>query len=60
MIRGEEGPLVSGREGLETLRVIEAVKLSAATGRPIRLDRPIENILDAAPGQPEYNATSRL
>ncbi len=60
VIRGEEDPLVSGREGLETLRVIEAVKLSAATGRPIRLDRPIENILDAAPGQPEYNATSRL
>ncbi|RUM24191.1 gfo/Idh/MocA family oxidoreductase [Rhizobium vallis] len=32
VIRGEEAPLVSGREGLETLKVIEAVKRSAATG----------------------------
>ncbi|MTE01175.1 gfo/Idh/MocA family oxidoreductase [Paracoccus sp. YIM 132242] len=38
VIRGEEPPLVSGREGLETLRVIEAVKQSAATGTRIVLD----------------------
>jgi predicted dehydrogenase len=38
VIRGEENPLVSGREGLETLRVIDAVKRSAATGRMIHLD----------------------
>ena len=38
VIRGEESPLVSGREGLETLRVIDAVKRSAATGRMIHLD----------------------
>ena len=38
VVRGEEKPLVSGREGLETLRVIDAVKRSAATGRMIHLD----------------------
>ena len=32
VIRGEAAPLVSGREGLETLKVIDAVKRSAATG----------------------------
>jgi predicted dehydrogenase len=37
VIRGEEAPLVSGREGLETLRVIDAVKRSAAAGEMIRL-----------------------
>lgn len=37
VIRGQEPPLVSGREGLETLRVIEAVKQSAATGARITL-----------------------
>ena len=33
VIRGEEPPLVSGRDGLETLKVIAAVKEAAATGR---------------------------
>ncbi|WVT76504.1 Gfo/Idh/MocA family oxidoreductase (plasmid) [Sinorhizobium chiapasense] len=37
VIRGNEPPLVSGREGLETLRVIDAVKRSAATGERIEL-----------------------
>lgn len=37
VIRGEEAPLVSGWEGLETLRVIDAVKRSAAAGEMIRL-----------------------
>ncbi|WP_337269966.1 Gfo/Idh/MocA family protein [Oryzifoliimicrobium ureilyticus] len=39
VIRGEDTPLVSGREGLETLRVIEAVKQSAATGRRVNLSQ---------------------
>ena len=37
VIRGEEPPLVSGREGLNTLKVIEAVKESARTGQMVRL-----------------------
>lgn len=37
VIRGDEPPLVSGREGLETLRVVDAVKRSAATGERIEL-----------------------
>lgn len=37
VVRGEEVPLVSGREGLETLKVIEAVKRSAATGERVVL-----------------------
>ncbi|ABC91068.1 probable oxidoreductase protein [Rhizobium etli CFN 42] len=37
VIRGEEAPLVSGREGLETLKVIDAVKRSAAAGQRISL-----------------------
>jgi len=38
VIRGREQPLVSGRDGLETLEVIAAVKEAAATGRTVRLD----------------------
>ncbi len=37
VIRGIEPPLVSGREGLETLRVIEAVKQSAASAEMVRI-----------------------
>ncbi len=37
VIRGRAAPVVSGHEGLETLRVIEAVKHSAATGTLVRL-----------------------
>ncbi|KAA0594922.1 putative dehydrogenase [Azospirillum lipoferum] len=36
VVRGTAKPVVSGREGLETLKVIEAVKQAAATGRPVR------------------------
>jgi len=35
VVRGLEMPVVSAREGLETLRVIEAVKQAAATGRAV-------------------------
>jgi predicted dehydrogenase len=37
VIRGEEAPLVSGREGLQTLKVIEAVKQAAKTGKVVNL-----------------------
>ncbi len=35
VIRGKETPLVSGEEGLRTLRVIEAIQTSARTGNPV-------------------------
>lgn len=37
VIRGQERPLVSGADGLAALRVIEAVKASAATGETVAL-----------------------
>jgi predicted dehydrogenase len=37
VIRGEEPPLVSGREGLNTLKVIAAVKEAARTGETVAL-----------------------
>jgi predicted dehydrogenase len=37
VIRGTASPVVSGREGLETLRVIEAVKQAAATGKAVAI-----------------------
>jgi predicted dehydrogenase len=37
VIRGEAAPIVTGREGLDTLKVIEAVKQSAQTGAKIRI-----------------------
>lgn len=37
VIRGEEEPLVSGREGLATLAVIEAVKRAARSGLPVEV-----------------------
>jgi predicted dehydrogenase len=37
VIRGTEQPLVSGREGLETLKVIAAVKEAAASGQTVQL-----------------------
>ena len=40
VIRGEEAPKVTGRDGLAALEVIEAVKTSAATGAPVHLARP--------------------
>ena len=35
--RGEAPPLVSGRDGLAALRVVEAIHRSADTGRPVRV-----------------------
>lgn len=39
VIRREAEPLVSGKEGLATLRVIEAIKASARSGETIHLDK---------------------
>jgi predicted dehydrogenase len=38
VVRGDEEPLVSGREGLNTLKVITAVKQAAETGQLIHVD----------------------
>jgi predicted dehydrogenase len=38
VIRGEEEPLMSGEEGLKTLKVIDAVRLSARNGENVKLD----------------------
>jgi predicted dehydrogenase len=39
VVRGEAEPLCSGRDGLATLRVLDAVVESAATGLPVDLPR---------------------
>ncbi|HSU07896.1 MAG TPA: Gfo/Idh/MocA family oxidoreductase [Pseudonocardia sp.] len=38
VIRGEAAPICSGRDGLDTLRVVEAVVEAARTGTPIEID----------------------
>ncbi|WP_019995596.1 Gfo/Idh/MocA family protein [Aureimonas ureilytica] len=40
VIRGEEAPLVSGREGLRTLEVVAAIKRASATGQRVILSPP--------------------
>lgn len=42
VIRGEAAPLVSGREGMKTLQVIEAVKRAAAEHRRVLIDRDFQ------------------
>lgn len=37
VVRGEDAPLVSGREGLETLRVVDAIKRAAGAGTLVPL-----------------------
>ncbi|MEM7025167.1 MAG: gfo/Idh/MocA family oxidoreductase, partial [Pseudomonadota bacterium] len=37
VIAGAEPPLVSGEEGLESLRVLEAIQVSAVTGAAVEL-----------------------
>ncbi|MEM9734783.1 MAG: Gfo/Idh/MocA family oxidoreductase [Pseudomonadota bacterium] len=38
VILGEESPLVSGREGLQSLRVVEAIQQAAATGQAVTIE----------------------
>ncbi len=40
VIAGREVPLVSGEEGLRTLRAIEAIQVAAASGETVRLSEP--------------------
>ena len=38
VVRGTAAPVVSGREGLQTLRLVEAAKRAAAAGQAVRLN----------------------
>ena len=49
VITGKEEPLVSGEEGLKTLRVIESIQQSASTGEAIKLNYQLnDQLLDVA------------
>jgi predicted dehydrogenase len=37
VIRGEAEPICSGRDGLKTMQVVDAVVESARTGRPVNI-----------------------
>ena len=37
VIRGEVEPICTGRDGLKTLQVVDAVVVSARTGQPVQL-----------------------
>ncbi|MEM1431322.1 MAG: Gfo/Idh/MocA family oxidoreductase [Pseudomonadota bacterium] len=50
VIRGEAAPVVSGREGLQTLRVIEAIQASARTGARLSM-RPEPERAASAPSE---------
>ena len=41
VIRGDEPPICSGRDGLASLKVVDAVLASARTGRPVRVHPPL-------------------
>ena len=38
VIEGKETPLVSGKEGLRTLKVVEAIQTAAVSGEPVPID----------------------
>jgi predicted dehydrogenase len=38
VVRGEAGPICSGRDGLKTMQVLEAVVESARTGQPVDIE----------------------
>jgi predicted dehydrogenase len=37
VIRGEAAPVCTGRDGLDTVKVVDAVVVSARTGRPVEV-----------------------
>lgn len=53
VIRGEETPLVSGREGLRSLAVVDAIQRSAKSNELIRLEEGGANVASASMGEVE-------
>ena len=48
VLRGEEVPLVGGREGLQSLRVIEAIQQAARTGEKVAVEIGINSTVAGA------------
>lgn len=48
VLTGEEPPLVGGREGLQSLRVIEAIQQAARTGEPVAVEIGINSTVAGA------------
>lgn len=55
VIRGEETAIVAAREGLQNLAVIEAMRIAAKTGRPVRPDAVAEIRRDKIPNNSNFN-----
>jgi predicted dehydrogenase len=55
VIRGEETAIVAAREGLQNLAVIEAMRVAAKTGRPVRPDAVAEIRRDKIPNNSNFN-----
>jgi len=55
VIRGEETAIVAAREGLQNLAVIEAMRIAAKTGHPVRPDAVAEIRSDKIPNNSNFN-----